>query len=169
MIQNHLVNVLLLLAMEPPSSGASDDLVDEKVQVLKAMPPLSDDDVVRGQFEGYIDEPGVAASSPTETFAAVRFQITTWRWSGVPFYIRAGKNLPAYATEVVVRFRRPPVTLSMKLPTVPRQLYPLSPRPGYYDRHWRRDARRPAKEMRVKRSNSPRWTMVWAIWRPTSG
>ncbi|PQL05855.1 glucose-6-phosphate dehydrogenase [Pantoea ananatis] len=110
-IQNHLVNVLLLLAMEPPSSGASDDLVDEKIQVLKAMPPLSDDDVVRGQFEGYTDEPGVAASSPTETFAAVRFQITTWRWSGVPFYIRAGKNLPAHATEVVVRFRRPPVTL----------------------------------------------------------
>ncbi|TDS67894.1 glucose-6-phosphate 1-dehydrogenase [Pantoea sp. PNA 14-12] len=110
-IQNHLVNVLLLLTMEPPASGASDDLVDEKVQVLKAIPPLSDDDVVRGQFAGYTDEPGVNPSSSTETFAAVRFRIATWRWSGVPFFIRAGKNLPAHATEVIVRFRRPPVTL----------------------------------------------------------
>lgn len=110
-IQNHLVNVLLLLAMEPPASGASDDLVDEKVQVLKAMPPLSKDDVVRGQFKGYLDEPGVAAKSATETFAAVRFEIRTWRWNGVPFYIRAGKNLPAHATEVVVRFKQPPVAL----------------------------------------------------------
>ncbi|TBN12712.1 glucose-6-phosphate dehydrogenase [Agrobacterium cavarae] len=110
-IQNHLVNVLLLLTMEPPASGASDDLVDEKVQVLKAMPPLSKEDVVRGQFEGYTDEPGVAPSSPTETFAAVRFRVATWRWNGVPFFIRAGKNLPAHATEVVVRFKRPPVAL----------------------------------------------------------
>lgn len=110
-IQNHLVNVLLLLAMEPPASGASDDLVDEKVQVLKAMPPLGTNDVVRGQFKGYLDEPGVAAKSATETFAAVRFQIRTWRWNGVPFYIRAGKNLPAHATEVVVRFKHPPVAL----------------------------------------------------------
>lgn len=110
-IQNHLVNVLLLLAMEPPASGASDDLVDEKVQILKAMPPLGKDDVVRGQFEGYLDEPGVAAKSATETFAAVRFEIRTWRWNGVPFYIRAGKNQPAHATEVVVRFKQPPVAV----------------------------------------------------------
>ncbi|HWU65221.1 MAG TPA: glucose-6-phosphate dehydrogenase [Ensifer sp.] len=110
-IQNHLVNVLLLLAMEPPASGASDDLVDEKVQILKAMPLLSKDDVVRGQFDGYLDEPGVAAKSATETFAAVRFEIRTWRWNGVPFYIRAGKNLPAHATEVVVRIKQPPVAL----------------------------------------------------------
>ena len=110
-IQNHLVNVLLLLAMEPPASGASDDLVDEKVQVLKAMPALTRDDVLRGQFKGYLDEPGVAAQSARETFAAVRFQIRTWRWNGVPFYIRAGKSLPAHATEVVVRFKHPPVAL----------------------------------------------------------
>jgi glucose-6-phosphate 1-dehydrogenase len=110
-IQNHLVNVLLLLAMEPPASGASDDLVDEKVQILKAMLPLTPDDVVRGQFDGYLDEPGVAPGSTVETFAAVRFRIATWRWNGVPFYIRAGKNLPAHATEVVVRFRPPPVAL----------------------------------------------------------
>ncbi|WP_174802261.1 glucose-6-phosphate dehydrogenase [Martelella limonii] len=110
-IQNHLVNVLLLLAMEPPVSGSSDDLVDEKVQVLKAIPPLQPEDVVRGQFEGYLDEPGVAEGSTTETFAAVRFHLHTWRWSGVPFFIRAGKNLPVHATEVVVRFKRPPIAL----------------------------------------------------------
>ena len=110
-IQNHLVNVLLLLAMEPPASRASDNLVDEKVQILKAMRPLSQDDLVRGQFDGYLDEPGVAKGSVVETFAAVRFHVETWRWSGVPFYIRAGKNLPAHATEVVVRFKAPPVAL----------------------------------------------------------
>lgn len=110
-IQNHLVNVFLLLAMEPPVSGSSDDLVDEKVQILKAVPPLSPKDVVRGQFDGYLDEPGVGPDSTTETFAAVRLEVHTWRWNGVPFFIRAGKNLPVHATEVVVRFKRPPVML----------------------------------------------------------
>ena len=110
-IQNHLVNVLQLLAMEPPVSGSSEDLVDEKVQILKAIPPLTHEDVVRGQFDGYLDEPGVAAGSATETFAAVRLHLNTWRWSGVPFYIRAGKNLPVHATEVVVRFKKPPIAL----------------------------------------------------------
>ncbi len=110
-IQNHLLNVLLLLAMEPPVSSGSDDLSDEKVQILKAMRPLSADDLVRGQFRGYRDEPGVSPASTVETFAAVRLFIDTWRWKDVPFYIRAGKLLPVQATEVVVRFRRPPVTL----------------------------------------------------------
>ena len=108
-IQNHLVNVLLLLAMEPPVSGSASDLVDEKVQVLKAIRPLREADVRRGQFAGYRDEPGVAPDSQVETFAAVRFAVETWRWSGVPFYIRAGKQLPVHATEVIVRFRRPPL------------------------------------------------------------
>lgn len=110
-IQNHLVNVLLLLAMEPPASRASGDFVDEKVHILKAITPLTPDDVVRGQFEGYLDEPGVAPGSTRETFAAVRLHVETWRWHGVPFFIRAGKNLPAHATEVVVRFKRPPIAL----------------------------------------------------------
>jgi glucose-6-phosphate 1-dehydrogenase len=110
-IQNHLLNVLLLLAMEPPISSGSDDLSDEKVQILKAMRPLSADDLVRGQFQGYLDEPGVAPGSTVETFAAVRLFLDTWRWKDVPFYIRAGKLLPVRATEVVVRFRRPPVAL----------------------------------------------------------
>jgi glucose-6-phosphate 1-dehydrogenase len=110
-IQNHLLNVLLLLAMEPPISSSSEDLSDEKVQILKAMRPLSVDDLVRGQFQGYCDEPGVAPASTVETFAAVRLFVDTWRWKDVPFYIRAGKFLPVRATEVVVRLRRPPVAL----------------------------------------------------------
>lgn len=110
-IQNHLVNVLLLLAMEPPVTSASDDLSDEKVQVLKAIRPLGPSEVVRGQFEGYLQEPGIAPASHVETFAAVRLFIDNWRWKDVPFYIRAGKCLPVRATEVVVRFRRPPVAM----------------------------------------------------------
>lgn len=110
-IQNHLVNVLLLLAMEPPVTSASDDLSDEKVQILKAIRPLDKQNLVRGQVVGYRDEPGVAPGSTVETFAALRLFVDTWRWKDVPFYIRAGKNLPVRATEVVVRFRRPPVAL----------------------------------------------------------
>lgn len=110
-IQNHLLNVLLLLAMEPPPTSASDDLSDEKVQILKAIRPLTPADIVRGQFETYLDEPGVAPASTVETFAAIRFFVDTWRWKDVPFYVRAGKNLPVRATEVVVRFRRPPLAV----------------------------------------------------------
>ena len=110
-IQNHLINVLLLLTMEPPVNSGSDEMSDEKVQVLRALRPLSRSDVVRGQFQGYQDEPGVAPGSPVETFAAVRLFVDTWRWKDVPFFIRAGKHLPVRATEVVARFRRPPVAL----------------------------------------------------------
>ncbi len=118
-IQNHLVNVLLLLTMEPPVTTAADDLNDEKVQVLKAMRPLTPPDVVRGQFDGYRAEPGVAPDSTVETFAAVRLFVDTWRWNGVPFYIRAGKNLPVRATEVVVRFRHPPIAMFRDVDTTP--------------------------------------------------
>ncbi|QDC01587.1 glucose-6-phosphate dehydrogenase [Mesorhizobium sp. 8] len=110
-VQNHLLNVLLLLAMEPPISQQADDLIDEKVQVLKAVRTLTKDDVVRGQFDGYLKEPGVKPGSTVETFAAVRFFVDTWRWQDVPFFIRAGKNLPVRATEVVVQFRRPPLAV----------------------------------------------------------
>jgi glucose-6-phosphate 1-dehydrogenase len=110
-IQNHLLNVLLLLAMEPPVSSGAEDLSDEKVQILKAIRPLAKADLIRGQFEGYHDEPGVAPGSKVETFAAMRLFVDTWRWKDVPFYIRAGKQLPVQATEVVVRFRRPPLML----------------------------------------------------------
>jgi glucose-6-phosphate 1-dehydrogenase len=108
-IENHLLNVLLFLAMEPPVTRSTEDLIDEKVQVLKAIRTLTRDDIVRGQFKGYLDEPGVAPGSPVETFAAVRFFVDTWRWKDVPFFVRAGKMLPVRATEVVVRLKPPPL------------------------------------------------------------
>lgn len=110
-IQNHLLNVLLLLAMEPPVGRSADDLIDEKVQVLKAIRTLTKDDVVRGQFNGYLAEPGVQPASSVETFAAARFFVDTWRWQDVPFFIRAGKNLPVHLTEVVVRLKPPPLSV----------------------------------------------------------
>ena len=114
-IENHLLNIMLLLAMEPPSGRSAEDLIDEKVQVLKAVRTLTRDDVVRGQFAGYLQEPGVAPGSTVETFAAVRFFVDTWRWQDVPFFIRAGKNLPVRATEVVVRLKRPPLDVFDKI------------------------------------------------------
>ena len=107
-VQNHLFQVLSNLAMEPPVGPDSEPIRDEKVKVLKAIRSLTADDVVRGQFRGYRSEPGVAPDSTVETFVAVRLKIDSWRWQGVPFYIRAGKSLPVTCTEVVVRLRRPP-------------------------------------------------------------
>jgi glucose-6-phosphate 1-dehydrogenase len=108
--QNHLFQVLTNLAMEPPVRTDSESIRDEKVKVLKAMPPLDVKNVVRGQFRGYRTEKGVAPDSKVETFAALRLEINSWRWQGVPFYIRAGKLLPVTCTEVLVRLRRPPTT-----------------------------------------------------------
>jgi glucose-6-phosphate 1-dehydrogenase len=107
-IQNHLLQVVAFLAMEPPVNGSGDALRDEKVKVFRALRPLRSQDLVRGQFRGYRDEPGVAPDSKVETFAALRLAIDSWRWSGVPFYLRAGKCLPVTATEVVVELRAPP-------------------------------------------------------------
>ena len=107
-IQNHLFQVLCNLAMEPPVRVDSESIRDEKVKVLKAIEPVAATDLVRGQFRGYRDEPGVAKDSQVETFAAMRLNINSWRWAGVPFVIRAGKCLPLTCTEVVVRLRRPP-------------------------------------------------------------
>jgi len=107
-VQNHLFQVLCNLAMEPPVRADSESIRDEKVKVLKAIPPLGPDDLVRGQFRGYRSEQGVAQGSAVETFAAIRLQIDSWRWRGVPFYIRTGKCLPVTCTEVVVRLRKPP-------------------------------------------------------------
>jgi glucose-6-phosphate 1-dehydrogenase len=107
-VQNHLFQIVGNLAMEPPVGTDSESVRDEKVKVLRAMKPLTTSDIVRGQFHGYRDEKGVAPSSRIETFAAVRLEINSWRWQGVPFYLRAGKNLPVTCTEVTVRFRRPP-------------------------------------------------------------
>jgi glucose-6-phosphate 1-dehydrogenase len=107
-VQNHLFQVLSNLAMEPPVRTDSDLIRDEKVKVLKAIPPLTADNLVRGQFRGYRLEKGVAPDSTVETFVALRLQIDSWRWQGVPFYIKAGKSLPVTCTEVVVRLRQPP-------------------------------------------------------------
>jgi glucose-6-phosphate 1-dehydrogenase len=94
--------------MEPPPGLDPEMLRDEKAKVLKGIRPLRAEDIVRGQFRGYRDEPGVKADSRTETFVALRFEINSWRWKNVPFYIRAGKNLPVTATEVIVKLRQPP-------------------------------------------------------------
>jgi len=107
-IQNHLLQVLTNLAMEPPVRTDSESIRDEKVKVLKAIAPLEARNLVRGQFRGYRQEHGVAADSQVETFAALRLEIDSWRWKGVPIYIRAGKCLPVTCTEVIVRLRRPP-------------------------------------------------------------
>jgi len=107
-IQNHLFQVLANLAMEPPIRTDSESIRDEKVKVLKAIPPLETKNLVRGQFRGYRQEPGVAPDSTVETFAALQLEIDSWRWRGVPFFIRAGKCLPVTCTEVVIRLRQPP-------------------------------------------------------------
>jgi glucose-6-phosphate 1-dehydrogenase len=107
-IQNHLMQIVAFLAMEPPVNTDGESLRDEKVKVLKAIRPLVTDRLVRGQFRGYRDEQGVAPQSKVETYAALRLDIDSWRWSGVPFYLRAGKCLPVTATEVVVDLRPPP-------------------------------------------------------------
>lgn len=107
-IQNHLFQILCNLAMEPPVRTDSESIRDEKAKVLKAIPPLEANNVVRGQFRGYRQEKGVAPDSKVETFAALQLQVDSWRWKGVPFYIRAGKNLPVTCTEVLGRFRKPP-------------------------------------------------------------
>ncbi len=107
-VQNHVFQILVNLAMEPPTRMDSEAIRDEKVKVLKAIPTLNENNIVRGQFRGYRKEKGVAPDSQTETFAALRLEVNSWRWQGVPFFIRAGKSLPVRCTEVVARLRMPP-------------------------------------------------------------
>jgi glucose-6-phosphate 1-dehydrogenase len=94
--------------MDPPIRTDSESIRDEKVKVLKAIEPIDAGSLVRGQFRGYLNEGGVAADSKTETFAALKLEVNSWRWQGVPFYIRAGKQMPITCTEILVRLRRPP-------------------------------------------------------------
>jgi glucose-6-phosphate 1-dehydrogenase len=107
-VQNHLLQVVALLAMEPPAGPDAKFLQDEKAKVLAAMQPIDPHELVRGQYVGYREEPGVAADSPVETFAAARLEIDSWRWAGVPWFVRAGKGLTAAATEAVIEFHSPP-------------------------------------------------------------
>jgi glucose-6-phosphate 1-dehydrogenase len=121
-VQNHLFQLLANLAMEPPVRTDSETMRDEKVKVLKAIPPLDAGNLVRGQFRGYLNEKGVAPGSQVETFVAMRLDVNSYRWQGVPFYIRAGKCLPVTCTEVMVRMRRPPT------------VFPTSSQPANYFR-----------------------------------
>ncbi len=107
-VQNHMLQVTAILAMDPPVGEDVEPIRDEKARILKAMAPLDPEHVVRGQFRGYQEEPGVAAGSKVETFAAAQLRIDTWRWADVPFFLRAGKCLPVSAFEVRVQLKRPP-------------------------------------------------------------
>jgi glucose-6-phosphate 1-dehydrogenase len=109
-IQNHLLQVVALLAMEPPTTLYPESVRDEQVKIFRSIPPLKPSDVVRGQFLGYTNEPGVAAGSTVETYAAVRLEVDSWRWAGVPFLIRAGKCLAVTATQVLVDLKRSPLS-----------------------------------------------------------
>jgi glucose-6-phosphate 1-dehydrogenase len=107
-VQNHLLEIVALLAMEPPLAADADALRDEKLKVFRQIETFDPKRLVRGQYRGYLDEPGVAPGSDTETYAALRFRIDSWRWSGVDWFIRTGKRLPVSATEAVVEFTSPP-------------------------------------------------------------
>ncbi len=107
-VQNHLLQVLALVAMDPPAGGSADDTQDKKAEVLRAVPPADPQHYVRGQYQGYTDIPGVAPDSTTETYAALRLEVDNWRWADVPFFIRAGKALPEHVTEVRLLLRRTP-------------------------------------------------------------
>jgi len=131
-IENHLFQTVGLLAMEPPVGPGVEELRDGKERIFSAMETLKPDDIVRGQFEGYRDEDGVAPNSDVETFAAVRVHIDSWRWAGVPFYIRAGKNLPVTCTEVRVELHRPPAAVFAEYEQTPHDTnyfrFQLNPR-----------------------------------------
>jgi glucose-6-phosphate 1-dehydrogenase len=108
-VQNHLLQVIGFLAMEPPGSTFDQSIRDEQVKILRSIRPLCPEEVVRGQFRGYRQERGVAPDSQVETFAAARLHLDSWRWDGVPFFVRSGKSLATTATEVLVRLKRPPL------------------------------------------------------------
>jgi len=107
-MQNHLLQVLALIAMEPPADLSSATMEDEKLKVFRAIAALKPENVIRGQYVGYLDEPGVATGSTTETYAAAVMHVDNWRWSGVPFYVRTGKHLTESTLEVIIEFKQPP-------------------------------------------------------------
>ncbi|HEX3488344.1 MAG TPA: glucose-6-phosphate dehydrogenase [Streptosporangiaceae bacterium] len=112
-VQNHLLQLLALVAMDPPAGGSADDVQDKKAEVFRAMPSVSAQRCVRGQYQGYTDTPGVAIGSATETYVALRLEIDSWRWADVPIFLRAGKALPHQATEVRLLLRRTPRLASL--------------------------------------------------------
>ena len=110
-LQNHILQVLTMLTMEPPIDMGSEAMQNEKIKVLSAIRDINKNDVVRGQFEGFLDEDGVAENSDTETFVAMKLFIDNWRWAGVPIYLRTGKKMPETVLEVIVEFKQPPRAL----------------------------------------------------------
>ena len=126
-VQNHILQILANLAMEPPAATDSESIRDEKAKVLKEIRPISPENVVRGQFAGYRKEPGVAPGSKVETFAALRLFIHSWRWQGVPFYVRAGKELPVTCTEVLAKLRQPPAIYAPNSPPANTLRFRISP------------------------------------------
>jgi glucose-6-phosphate 1-dehydrogenase len=124
-VQNHLLQVIALLAMDAPIGHDPPSMQSEKLRIFRAMRPLDPKEVVRGQFRGYRDEKGVAKDSQIETFAALRLHIDTWRWGGVPFYIRAGKCLPISATEVMITLKRPPLAIFDSSDSMPANYFRL--------------------------------------------
>ena len=107
-LQNHILQVLTMLTMEPPISIGSEDMQNEKIKVLSAIRDIKPEDVIRGQYVGYLEEDGVADNSDTETFVAMKVFIDNWRWAGVPIYMRTGKKMPETVLEVLVEFKKPP-------------------------------------------------------------
>jgi glucose-6-phosphate 1-dehydrogenase len=124
-VQNHLLQVITLLAMDAPAGHDPKTMQAEKLRIFRAMRPLDPKEVVRGQFRGYRDQAGVAKDSQIETFAALRLRIDTWRWAGVPFYVRAGKCLPITATEVRVTLKRPPLAIFDRSESMPANYFRL--------------------------------------------
>ena len=116
-VQNHLLQVLALVAMDPPAGGSADDTQDKKAEVFRAIPPADPPHYVRGQYQGYADVPGVARGSATETYVALRLEIDSWRWTDVPIFLRAGKALPHKVTEVRLLLRRTPRLAFLPRPT----------------------------------------------------
>lgn len=116
-VQNHLLQLLALIAMDPPVGDSAGDTQDKKVEVFRAMPPADPQHYVRGQYQAYADTPGVAPGSTTETYAALRLEIDNWRWAGVPVFLRAGKELPDHVTEVRLVLRHTPRLSFLSLPT----------------------------------------------------
>ena len=130
-VQNHLLQVTGLIASEPPSAADADGIRDTRLEVFRAMPPADPNCYVRGQYDGYLSVPGVSPGSQTETFAALRLQIDNWRWSGVPFFIRAGKQLPVAVTEVRIIFKPPPrLVFTPDSPHPDELIVRIDPTPG---------------------------------------
>jgi glucose-6-phosphate 1-dehydrogenase len=132
-IQNHALQVLGLIGMEPPSGNDPDSIRDKKLEFFKAMRAADPKRYVRGQYDGFLAVDGVAQASTTETFAALELSVDNWRWSGVPFFIRAGKNLPVKSSEVTAVFRRPPAGLGIghgKTPEPNKLTFRIEPEPG---------------------------------------